>query len=90
MGGRSKGEGTGFGAILKAIRERVGLSQQGLADKAGMNVFGVAKLEQGHREPAWATVLQLADALGVEVTEFIPPKEASAPEELARPAGKRK
>jgi transcriptional regulator with XRE-family HTH domain len=36
-----------------------------------MNRFGVAKLEQGVREPNWTTVLALAQALGVEVGAFI-------------------
>jgi hypothetical protein len=35
-----------------------------------MNVFGIAKIEQGLREPGWATVLKLSAALGVECTAF--------------------
>ena len=47
-----------------------------------MNQFGVAKLEQGVREPTWATVQALARALGVDCTAF---------QENAGPAkGKRK
>jgi transcriptional regulator with XRE-family HTH domain len=65
-----KERGTGFAAALKRLREEAGLSQAALAEKAGMNVFGVAKLEQGVREPGWATVLKLAAALGVECTAF--------------------
>jgi transcriptional regulator with XRE-family HTH domain len=65
-----KERGTGFAAALKRLREESGLSQAALAEKAGMNVFGVAKLEQGVREPGWATVLKLAAALGVECTAF--------------------
>jgi transcriptional regulator with XRE-family HTH domain len=65
-----KERGTGFAAALKRLREEAGLSQAALAEKAGMNVFGVAKIEQGLREPGWATVLKLADALGVECTAF--------------------
>jgi transcriptional regulator with XRE-family HTH domain len=67
---RKKERGTGFAAALKRLREESGLSQAALAEKAGMNVFGVAKLEQGVREPGWATVLKLAAALGVECTAF--------------------
>jgi len=68
--GRKKDAGTGFAAALKRLREDAGMSQAALADKAGMNVFGVAKLEQGLREPGWATVLKLCEALGVECTAF--------------------
>ena len=65
-----KERGTGFAAALKRLREEAGLSQAALADRAGMNVFGIAKIEQGLREPGWATVLKLAGALGVECTAF--------------------
>ena len=45
-----------------------------------MNQFGVAKLEQGVRDPSWATVLALASALGVKCTAFdIAPADADKP-----------
>lgn len=62
---------TGFGSRLRALRERAGLTQPGLAEKAGCNKFTVAKLERGTQEPAWPLVLALAKALGVECTAFI-------------------
>jgi len=67
-----KQRGTGFAAALKRLREEAGLSQAALAERAGMNVFGIAKIEQGLREPGWVTVLKLAAALGVECTAFCP------------------
>jgi transcriptional regulator with XRE-family HTH domain len=72
-----------FAVKLKRLREAAGWSQAELAGRAGLNQFGVAKLEQGVREPAWATVQALARALGVNCTAF--------EETDARPAkGKRK
>lgn len=91
--GDKTGEGTGFGERLKELREAAGLSQAQLAERAEMNVFGVAKLEQGQREPSWATVQALAAALGVECTAFAtkvtPP--AAKPEKPAakKPAAKK-
>jgi transcriptional regulator with XRE-family HTH domain len=35
-----------------------------------MHRHGVTKLEQGYREPGWATVLALAKALGVPTDAF--------------------
>jgi transcriptional regulator with XRE-family HTH domain len=73
-------DGSGFGARLKTLREAAGLSQADLAGRAGMHRFGVAKIEQGLREPGWLTVLALARALGVSVAAFeaapdvLPPK----------------
>jgi len=69
MGGHKRAA-TGFGARLKELREAAKLSQAQLAEQAGMNVFGIAKLEQGQREPSWATVQSLAKALGVDCTAF--------------------
>jgi DNA-binding XRE family transcriptional regulator len=59
-----------FGERLKELREAAGLTQAGLAERAGMNRFGVAKLEQGVREPTWATVRALARALSVGCVAF--------------------
>ena len=61
---------TGFSARLKELRESAALTQEGLAERAGLYKFSVAKLEQGVREPTWATVLALASALGVECGAF--------------------
>jgi transcriptional regulator with XRE-family HTH domain len=70
MGGKKGVEPSGFAERLKALREASGLSQGELAEKAGMNLWGIAKIEQGHREPSWQTVLVLAEALGVGVEAF--------------------
>jgi transcriptional regulator with XRE-family HTH domain len=86
---------TTFAERLKALREAANLTQAQLAERSGLNQFGVAKLEQGVREPAWATVQALAKALGVDCLAFTiedpdatpaekrgpgrPPKAAAAP-----------
>jgi transcriptional regulator with XRE-family HTH domain len=67
-GGTMTGET--FAVKLKRLRETAGLTQPQLAERAGMNQFGVAKLEQGVREPSWATVQALAAALGVSCEAF--------------------
>jgi transcriptional regulator with XRE-family HTH domain len=55
------------------LRIQAGLTQTQLAEKAGLHLHGLTKLEQGDREPAWSTVLDLAKALGVEVGAFVAP-----------------
>jgi transcriptional regulator with XRE-family HTH domain len=72
-----------FAQRLKELRAAAGLSQAQLAQRAGLNPFGVAKLEQGVREPAFATVQALARALGVSVSKF----EDTAPAESADQPG---
>jgi transcriptional regulator with XRE-family HTH domain len=61
---------SGFGPRLRELREAAGLTQEGLAQLAGMHKFGIAKLERGEREPSWATVKTLAKALGVNCLAF--------------------
>jgi transcriptional regulator with XRE-family HTH domain len=63
--------GETFAARLKGLREAAGLTQPQLAERAGMNQYGIAKLEQGVREPSWATVQALAAALGVSCEAFM-------------------
>jgi DNA-binding XRE family transcriptional regulator len=58
------------GPASGAARERAGLSQRELADRAGCNPFTIAKLEGGRQEPAWPLVLALAKALRVTCLEF--------------------
>jgi transcriptional regulator with XRE-family HTH domain len=62
---------SGFGRVLKQLREAAGLTQEQLAERAAMHKFGVAKLEQGLREPSWATVQALANALGTNCLAFV-------------------
>jgi transcriptional regulator with XRE-family HTH domain len=59
-----------FGVKLKVLREAAGLTQGQLAEQAGMHKFGIAKLEQGTREPSWDTVQALAKALGTNCLAF--------------------
>jgi transcriptional regulator with XRE-family HTH domain len=61
----------GFAGKLRSLRTAAGMTQQALADAAGLNKHAVVKLEAGNREPSWATVRALARALGVEVTAFL-------------------
>jgi len=51
---------------LRQVRLRKALTQQQLAQKAGINRVTVARLEAGKDQPFPTTVRKLADALGVE------------------------
>jgi transcriptional regulator with XRE-family HTH domain len=68
-----------FGSVLKRLREKLELSQMDLAVKSGLNLFTIAKLEQGKREPTWATVQALAAALGVSCEAFVIEPPAKKP-----------
>jgi DNA-binding XRE family transcriptional regulator len=59
-----------FSLRLKAIREKGGLTQALLAEKAGLSPQAIASLEQGTRGRTWETVRRLALALGVGEEEY--------------------
>jgi predicted ATPase/DNA-binding XRE family transcriptional regulator len=53
-----------FGTLLRRFRKEAGLTQEELAERAGMSVRGISDLERGvSRAPYRATVQFLADAL---------------------------
>jgi DNA-binding XRE family transcriptional regulator len=78
LGGGSSSVGM-FGRCLRALREEAGLTQKELAKRAGLHPQGIVKLERGEREPAWATVLALAEALGVTCLAFLAPNQQASP-----------
>jgi predicted ATPase len=63
----AKGEVQAFGTLLRQHRLAAGLSQEALAEKAGLSVRGLSDLERGvRRAPYPATVARLAEALGLD------------------------
>jgi transcriptional regulator with XRE-family HTH domain len=55
-----------FGDIVRALRRRLGLTQEELADRAGLSVRGVRKIESGRSDtPRAVTVRLLADVFGL-------------------------
>ncbi|MEQ4304093.1 tetratricopeptide repeat protein [Plantactinospora sp. B6F1] len=57
-------------STLREFRERAGLTQQELADRAGLSVGGLRDLEQGRvAAPRSTTLRRLADALGLSAEE---------------------
>lgn len=55
---------------VRRIRRERGLSQQELADKAGIGQDSISAIETGKHEPHPRTLRKLANALGVEVADF--------------------
>ena len=55
-----------FGALLRQLRTATSLSQEALAERAGLSVRGISDLERGVRHaPRLETVRMLADALAL-------------------------
>src|SRR5271156_4317822 len=56
-----------FGALLRGLRLAAGLSQEALAERAGMSARGISDLERGiHRAPYRQTLDLLLDALELD------------------------
>lgn len=56
-----------FGVLLRTLREKAGLTQDELAERAGLTGQAVSALERGHRRrPYPNTIRALAAALGVD------------------------
>ena len=64
-----------IGERLRDARVRRALTQQELAEKAGVGANTVARLERNETEPHMSTLQKLAHALGVDPSTLIPDKE---------------
>jgi predicted ATPase/DNA-binding XRE family transcriptional regulator len=63
-------QGAGFGGLLRRHRREAGLSQEGLAELAGLSVDAIAALERGRRRaPRAHTLRLLADALRLSAAD---------------------
>lgn len=55
------------GGVLRHARERAGLSQRALADRAQVRQPAVSRIESGHQQPTLATLSRLVAACGLEL-----------------------
>jgi DNA-binding XRE family transcriptional regulator len=63
--------GLAFGAALRAARKHKGMTQEQLADAAGVDRTFPTLLERGLRTPTLGTLLRLAEALGVSAEALV-------------------
>lgn len=59
-----------FGKRVKKFRQKNKLSQEELAEKIGIAVTNMGKIERGESFVTAATLEKLADVLGIEVKEL--------------------
>ena len=59
------------GEKLKQIRTRRLLTQEELAEKAGVSAATVVNVERNNQEPHFRTIRKLAKALDVDPTELL-------------------
>ena len=74
MGGTDKGRTARqarFGDRVREFRHDLGLSQEALALKAGINRTYVASLEAGMRNPSLDLMAKLARALEIDLADLV-------------------
>ena len=68
---------------LRAIRERKALSQQELAEMAGLSRVAIVRIEAGLSDPYPRTIRKIAAALNVEPADLMAPEEDQASKRAA-------
>jgi transcriptional regulator with XRE-family HTH domain len=59
-----------LGAAIRMLRERAGKTQDSTAARAGIAPQTLSHIEAGHANPTWATVGDIAAALGVSPSDL--------------------
>jgi transcriptional regulator with XRE-family HTH domain len=62
-----------FGEQVRRQRARLGISQEELAARAGLDRTYVGGIERGERNPALVNITRLSRALGVPAMELLRP-----------------
>lgn len=60
-----------LGRALRRIRRERELSQEALADRAGLSTNYVSEIERAMKDASFMTVVHLADALGMTLPELM-------------------
>lgn len=60
-----------FGQVVRAERERQGISQERLGNLADLDRTYMSGLERGLRNPTLGTMEKIADALGTTVAKLV-------------------
>ena len=60
-----------FGATLRAARQHAGLTQEALGHRANFHPTEVNRIERGRRNPGLLTVVKLAKALEIPVSDLL-------------------
>lgn len=61
-----------FGKNLRKLREDKGLTQEGLADLAGLHFTYIGQIERGRRNPSLINLERLAKALKIDAGKLLP------------------
>lgn len=68
-----------FGARVREVRLDQGLTQERLAEAAGMHPTFISNVERGYRVPSIATLVRLAEGLHVRPCVLLEPESEGPP-----------
>jgi DNA-binding XRE family transcriptional regulator len=77
-----------LGASIRSMRKRIGLTQEGLADRLGVHTTFVGRLERGERGAQWRTVRRVLRALELNPSDFAITLERIESEPELKPRGR--
>ena len=69
------------GAQVRHLRQAQGMTQQDLAQKSGLSVDHIGKIERGSTSPTVEALVQIAGGLTVTVQSLLDLHEGASPEE---------
>jgi len=78
-------EHAALGRAIRELRHGVRISQEDLADRAGLHRTYVGGIERGERNVSFANLLRVANALGVRPSELLARSEGSSAPTDRRP-----
>ena len=70
-GGRELDPNVALGAAIRALRERAGLSQAALGERAGLPPQSISAIEGGRHEPTWGDLRRIAQGLEVPLEKLL-------------------
>lgn len=77
-----------LGASIRTMRKRIGITQEGLADRLGVHTTFVGRLERGERGAQWRTVRRVLRALDLTPADFAATLEQIEREPEVQPRGR--
>jgi XRE family transcriptional regulator, regulator of sulfur utilization len=60
-----------FGRAIRACRKKAGLTQRGLAERAGLHHNFIGEVERANMECSLSSMLKIGRALGVRVRDLV-------------------
>lgn len=75
---------TNLGLRIRALRANLVITQEDLAERCGLFRTYLSRIETGRANPTLTMLYDLADALGVSVTDLLTPLESGTDREAAK------